>query len=694
MRAVDPAGAPVVAVDSLLTRTVTGQEISGTDASVRDALFGMRLTAVSADPADQAPRTVAVLGADPLGLAGALDRAGVSVTTYEDGAALTAATRADAGETAPDVVLAGLAAQDGEATADAVHRLTAIALDTVQTWLSEERPAGSRLVFVTRGAVEPRNADGGAIAAAAVHGLVRSAQTENPGVFGLVDLDGSQASEAALSAALRSGEPQLSLREGQVRAARLARVTTPAEPAGPTAWNADGTVLVTGGTGGLGALFARHLVGTYGVRNLLLVSRRGPEAPGATELIAELTAHGADVSVLACDVADGDAVAALVAGIPAEHPLTAVVHTAGVLDDGVIGSLTPERLSIVLRPKADAAWHLHEATRDLDLEAFIVFSSVAGALGGAGQANYAAANAALDALMQHRRTEGLPGLSLAWGPWDQASGMTGTLTDAEAERLARSGMPPLSVEQGLALFDAALTTDTALVAPVRLDLAALSAQGEVPAVLRGLVRSRTRRTAAGGSATVSGLVNRLAALPAQGRHEALLDLVRTQIAHVLGHADPASVDGTAQFRDLGFDSLTAVELRNRLSATTGLRLTATLVFDYPNAGALAAHLQDELFGTEAEAHTPLRALPPTADDPIVVVGMACRFPGGVGSPEELWRLVSDGTDAITDFPANRGWDLDSIYDPDPEHLGTSYTRSGGFLENAGEFDPAFFGMSP
>ncbi|MFI1292702.1 SDR family NAD(P)-dependent oxidoreductase, partial [Streptomyces sp. NPDC020792] len=692
--AVDPSGTPVVSVGSLVTRSVTGLDTTGTDALQRDALFGVEWT--PAPGSDTAPATVALLGTDgdPLGLAAALTGAGTTVRTYPDVAALVAATVA-ADRPAPDVVVLGVASHADEPASDAAHRLTADALDAVQSRLSDDRLAGARLVLVTRGVVDTRD-----VGAAAVHGLVRSAHTENPGALGLVDLDGTPESAAALAAALGSAEPQLALRDGRPHAARLARLAHPADTAAPTAWQADGTVLITGGTGGLGAQFARHLVDAYGVRNLLLVSRRGGDAPGTTELVAELIAHGADVTVQACDVADPDAVNALVAGIPAEHPLTAVVHTAGVLDDGVIGSLTGERLARVLRPKADAAWNLHEATRGLDLDAFVVFSSVAGVLGGAGQANYAAGNAFLDALMEHRRAAGLPGLSLAWSPWNQAGGMTETLSDTEAERLARAGMPPLAAEQGFALFDAALaadaedTTGTALVVPVRLDLAALAAQGEVPAVLRGLVRTRTRRTVAGGTVTADGLVARLTALTVEERREALLDLVRTQAALVLGHDDAASVDAAAQFRDVGFDSLTAVELRNRLSAATGLRLTATLVFDYPNAATLANHLHDELFGAETESALPVKLMPSTTDDPIVIVGMACRYPGGVDSPEDLWRLVLEGTDAITEFPANRGWDIESVYDPDPEHLGTSYTRSGGFLENAGEFDADFFGMSP
>ncbi|MFD4957005.1 SDR family NAD(P)-dependent oxidoreductase, partial [Streptomyces sp. NPDC058451] len=695
--AVDPSGTPVASVGSLLTRSVTGLDTTGTDALLRDALFGVEWT--PAQGSEAAPATVALLGTDgdPLGLAAALTGAGTTVRTYTDVAALVAATVA-ADRPAPDVVVLGIASHDDESASEAARRLTAGVLDTVQSRLSDDRLADARLVLVTRGVADTRD-----VGAAAVHGLVRSAQTENPGALGLVDLDGTPESAAALAAALGSAEPQLALRAGRphaARLARLARLARPADTAAPTAWQADGTVLITGGTGGLGAQFARHLVDAYGVRNLLLVSRRGGDAPGTTELVAELIAHGADVTVQACDVADPDAVNALVAGIPAEHPLTAVVHTAGVLDDGVVGSLTGERLARVLRPKADAAWNLHEATRGLDLDAFVVFSSVAGVLGGAGQANYAAGNAFLDALMEHRRAAGLPGLSLAWGPWNQAGGMTETLSDAEAERLTRAGMPPIAAEQGFALFDAALaagaedTTGTALVVPVRLDLAALAAQGEVPAVLRGLVRTRTRRTVAGGTVTADGLVARLTALTAEGRREALLDLVRTQAALVLGHADAASVDAEAQFRDAGFDSLTAVELRNRLSAATGLRLTATLVFDYPNAATLANHLHDELFGAETETALPARLLPSTTDDPIVIVGMACRYPGDVASPEDLWRLVLDGTDAITEFPANRGWDIESVYDPDPEHLGTSYTRSGGFLHEAGQFDADFFGLSP
>ncbi|MEV4744730.1 beta-ketoacyl synthase N-terminal-like domain-containing protein, partial [Streptomyces sp. NPDC049555] len=343
------------------------------------------------------------------------------------------------------------------------------------------------------------------------------------------------------------------------------------------------------------------------------------------------------------------------------------------------------------------AWHLHRATESLDLDAFVVFSSVAGTLGSPGQGNYAAGNAFLDALAVHRRTAGLPAVSLAWGPWARGSGMTEALSEAEIERMTRAGMPPLSVEEGLGLFDAAVTTVTEpSVLPVRLDLAAVRAQAtDVPPLLRGLVRTRALRRA-GTAAATSGLGRRLAALGAVERREALLDAVRGQIAAVLGHASAMDVDPNRAFQDLGFDSLTAVELRNRLGSVTGLRLPATLVFDYPTADALVSFLLDELFGAETapEAVTPSAVLPSVADDPIVIVGMSCRYPGGVASPEDLWRLVSDGVDAVSGFPTDRGWDLEELYHPDPAHTGTVYTREGGFLRDAAEFDPAFFGMSP
>ncbi|WP_188307023.1 type I polyketide synthase, partial [Streptomyces sp. CBMA123] len=467
----------------------------------------------------------------------------------------------------------------------------------------------------------------------------------------------------------------------------------------PRPWAADGTVLITGGTGTLGAELARHLVTARGVRHLLLAGRSGPDAPGAAALTEELTALGAEVTVAACDAADREALAALLAAVSAEHPLTAVVHAAGLLDDGVVEGLTPDRLAAVLRPKADAARHLHELTRGLDLADLVLFSSAAGVFGSPGQGNYAAANAWLDALAQHRRVAGLPTTALAWGLWAQASTMTAHLGATDRARAEQSGALTLSTPDGLALFDAALADHRALLVPVRLDTAALRARGaaELPSLLRTLLRSSVgtpaRRTAQSAQAA-DGLRARLAGLTAADRTAALLDLVNGCTAAVLGHSPADQVHAARTFRELGLDSLTAVELRNRLNTATGLRLPATLVFDHPTPGALAGHLADGLTGTGTGTATGAGTVLQAADEPIAIVGMACRFPGGVATPEELWTLLSTGTDAVAAFPADRGWDLDRLYDGIPDHPDSSRTREGGFLADAAGFDAAFFGVSP
>ncbi|HXQ00978.1 MAG TPA: SDR family NAD(P)-dependent oxidoreductase [Solirubrobacteraceae bacterium] len=456
---------------------------------------------------------------------------------------------------------------------------------------------------------------------------------------------------------------------------------------------ADGTALITGGTGRLGGLIAKHLISEHGVRNIVLVSRRGRAAPGAEELETQLLALGAQVLVEACDVADRAQLAALIDSLDLEHPLKTVVHAAGVLDDGVIQSLDGEQLDRVLAPKLDAAWHLHELTAHLDLDAFLLFSSVSGTIGGPGQANYAAGNVFLDTLAAHRRAQGLPAVSMAWGGWAEASEMTGHLSESDIARVRRAGVHAFSTEQALAAFDAARVCGEALTVPLRLDRARLrtrAREGTLPALLSGLIRASAREAA---STPSNSLVQRLHGVAAEERMRVTLDLVRSEVAVVLGHDSSAAIDVRRAFKDLGFDSLLAVELRNRLNARTGLQLPATLVFDYPSSAELARHLLEELSGAQAgtAVATSRRSM---LEEPVALVAMGCRYPGGVSSPEELWELLAAGVDAISAFPADRGWDLERLYHPDPDHPATSYVREGGFVHQLTDFDAEFFGISP
>ncbi|MCQ6253257.1 SDR family NAD(P)-dependent oxidoreductase, partial [Streptomyces malaysiensis] len=352
----------------------------------------------------------------------------------------------------------------------------------------------------------------------------------------------------------------------------------------------DGTILITGGTGNLGSLIARHLVAEHGARDLVLTSRQGPNAPGATELTNELQEHGARVRTISCDLTDRAALATLIDEI---GPLTGVVHTAGALADTTIDHLDTDALATTLTPKANAAWWLHELTQDHDLALFVVFSSVAGVLGNAGQANYAAANSFLDALITHRRRQGLPGTSLAWGWWQREGGMTAHLTQADHDRMTRDGIHGLTDAEGTTLFDTALGRGLGAVAPVKLHLPTLNRADTVPAVLRGLVRA-VRPAARQATVPAESWADRIAALVPEERDRAVLDLVRQQSARVLGHSDADRIDPGQAFKDTGFDSLTAVEFRNRVTTATGLRLPATLIFDHPTPNALAEHLLAQL----------------------------------------------------------------------------------------------------
>ncbi|MGY6654044.1 SDR family NAD(P)-dependent oxidoreductase [Amycolatopsis sp. TRM77291] len=549
-----------------------------------------------------------------------------------------------------------LPAGSSDTTAAAV--LEADSLDTtlrgLQDFLATDEPGPLVVLTAREGAAE---------------GLVRAAQAEHPGRIVLV-----RGTHADVEAALATGEPEVHADGGSLFAPRLARAGS-----GESTLDTSGTVLITGGTGGLGARLARHLVAAHGVRHLLLVSRRGADAPGARELADELGAR-----IEACDVSDREQLRDLLDR--SEPPVTGVVHAAGVLDDGVVTSLTPERVDAVYRAKATAARLLDELTGELDF--FVLFSSIAGVFGSPGQGAYSAANAELDALARRRRATGKPAQSLAWGLW--RDGMGASLSGTDRDRIGRDGFGALEPEEGLALFDAAVADGGAVLVPVRLDLAAVRDAG-VPPLLRGLVRVRTRREAARRADT--GLAGQLAGLSGSDREALLIGLVRARVAAVLGRAGADTVEPSRPFTELGFDSLTAVELRNELTAETGLRLPATLVFDHPSPAAVAAFLGAELLGAPEPAR-PAVTRRGAADEPIAIVAMSCRYPGGVRSPEELWDLVAAGTDAISPFPGGRGWDVDGIYDPEPGLPGKTYTRHGGFLHDAGEFDPEFFGISP
>jgi acyl transferase domain-containing protein/thioesterase domain-containing protein/NADP-dependent 3-hydroxy acid dehydrogenase YdfG len=581
LTATDPAGRPVLTVDSLVLRPVGPAGLGGRPRA--GELLRLGWPDLPLRPG--APAAQVVVGEPGPALAH------VAVAAkYRDLAELSRAL--DAGTAVPPVVLTSMTAAGTGAAAvhDALHRLLAGA----RSWLEDERFAGSRLVLVTRDAVAAAAPD---LVQAPLWGLLRSAQSEHPDRFALVDTDATEASARALAAALDTGEPQLVLRAGRASVPRL----TVAAGAEPVSFDRAGTVLVTGGSGNLAGVFARHLVRAHGVRHLVLAARRPDRAAG---LAAELTAQGADVVVAACDVTDPAAVRGLLAGVPAAHPLTAVIHTAGVLDDGVLTALRPGRLDAALRPKVDAALVLHELTRDLGLAAFVLFSSAAGLFGAPGQAGYAAANAFADALAQRRRAEGLPATSLAWGLWAQDGGMAGDLGGADRTRMARAGVTALSEEDGVRLFDAALGAGEAVLVPVGLDRGALRRSGDgLPPLLRGLVPAPVRRAAAGEPAAAASFGERLAGLSEEDRRTRVLELVRQEAAVVLGHASADAIDAGRPFLEAGFDSLTAVELRNRLTAATGVRLPASVVFDLATPTALAGRVAGELATDTTAAST-------------------------------------------------------------------------------------------
>ncbi len=697
LTATDTSGRSVLTADSLTLRPLDPGRLPTAPA------HGDRLFQVSWRVADQgtardvsedalAGEPWAVVGPDPLGLAAGLQYAGTTVSTYDEPVAFTEVL--EAGVPAPPVVLLTCSGPGADAaeSAVAVHEAVQRTLSALQSWLADERLADSRLAVVTGNAVAVRTGeDVTGLVQAAVWGLVRTAQTENPGRFVLVDVDDAgdgagvegEALLAAVSVAMAEDRPQVAVRGDDILVPAIvpavagATSTVPAPADAPTGeaakhdtgtpWRAEGTVLVTGGTGALGMLVARHLAGEHGVRRLLLTSRRGPKAPGVEALLADLARLGAEAEVLACDVTDREELAAVLRKVPDEHPLTAVVHTAGVVDDAVLSALVPEQVGAVLRPKVDAALNLHELTRDAALSAFVLFSSTAGVLGGPGQANYAAGNAFLDALAQHRRAQGLPATSISWGLWQEERGMTGALHRADLDRITRSGLAPMPSRTALALMDAAVSSSEPHVVAAEITMSALrqNAQaGTLPAILRDIVPSATVRRAAsahaGGGA--DSLSRQLAGRSPDERLAFFHELVRDHVADVLARGSSHAVDTTREFADLGFDSLTAVELRNRLGGVTGLRLPATLVFDYPTPDALARHLNDRIRpdtdqvpSGHAELEQLEAALSATKIDPENRAGLLKRLQSLV------WKLENDNPED-TSTGSGDGTSLDSATD--------------------------------
>nr|WP_216216674.1 type I polyketide synthase [Amycolatopsis aidingensis] len=569
LTATDPAGSPVFSVESLVLRAASALGSAGSGG--RNSLF--QLDWVPLEPAmpDDGARIVAFPGAGDLGLPALPGSTAASLTE------LVAAP-----EPVPEVVLAPVT---GDRNPAGVREATVQVLDLLQRWLAEERLRASRLVLITRGAVAGAGEQVSDLAAAAVWGLVRSAQTENPGQFQLIDIDGSTSSAEVLTGALATAEPQLLVRNGNLSLPRLAHLSTPEEDIDPLPWDRGGVVLVSGGTGGVGGVVARHVV-SRGFGRVVLVSRRGLGAPGAVELRDELVGLGAQVWVVACDVGDRGAVGELVEWLGGG--LTAVVHAAGVVGDGVVESLDGGGLGGVLRAKVDGAWNLHEATLGCGLAGFVVFSSVAGVLGAGGQGGYAAGNVFLDGLVSFRRGLGLPGVSVAWGPWVSGVGM-----EVDGRRVGGSGVGRVGVVEGMAMFDTATTTHHELVIAMRIN-AALRDRESVPPLFRGLVP--TRRSAANSSATVATrtLLDRLRGHDPAERERILTELITGYAAEVLGHADSSAVRPEHDFLESGFDSLLAVQLRNKLGETLGMTLPGTVIFDHSNPMKLAAWLHDQL----------------------------------------------------------------------------------------------------
>ncbi|SFE35912.1 type I polyketide synthase [Streptomyces mirabilis] len=711
----DTDGFPAGRLEGVRLRAADPADLNGASENARH-LYEVVWTAVPERPAEAPGTEWAVVGdpSDPevAGALRGLAAAGTHVRSGAGGADVHGTGGADvSGAGGVDVLVRFWPRPAaGAEPAAMAQELAAAALAELRALIAlpqDEAPA--RTMWVTRGAVGAADEDTvPGLAQSVLWGLARSARAEHPELgLTLLDLDDSDPADALPTAATHAEEPELAFRAGTLLAPRLVRARnrdatgTPVvlDLIGrPTLVPTDGTVLITGGLGAVGRHVAR-LLAEHGVPRLLLTSRQGSDDPRAAEVAAELTALGAEIEVAACDIGDAAAVADLLGRIGEESPLRGVVHCAGVLADGVVAELTPERLAEVLHPKVDGAAHLHRLTADARLDLFLLVSSAAGVVGNAGQGNYAAANVFLDQLAHHRRALGLPGVSLSFGAW---AGEGLAVAHADLDRMARLGHRALTPDQGRELVELALRQGAPHLVAWALDLprlretvatAATTGGGGTAALWRSLLPApRTGRS--GGD----GLADRLARLPEAERAERVLALVREEISRALGLRSTESVRPDQPLRELGMDSVTAVELRNRIGARIGAKLPATLLFDHPTAARLAAHLLSTALAAgdrTTPATRPTRATTPASDEPVALVAMACRLPGGVSDPEGLWNLVAEGRDAVGPFPAER-WDVAALYDPDPDAVGKSYAREGGFLndDDLTSFDAGFFGITP
>ncbi|MHC3820628.1 SDR family NAD(P)-dependent oxidoreductase [Streptomyces sp. DT9] len=548
----------------------------------------------------------------------------------------------------------------------------------------------------TRGAVSTGPSDPAPDpASAAVWGAGRAAAVEHPRTWGgLVDLpprwDGR--ARERLAAVLTGGrdEDQVAIRSAAVFARRLVRARRPAT--GRRSYQPHGSVLITGGTGALGRRLARRLA-EGGAEQVILLSRHGGDPDEMAALAAELREAGSELTAATCDVTDRSALAALLDGIGGDRPLSAVFHAAGVCELGPLKDLGPGDLPDLMAAKAEGARILDELLADTPLDAFVLFSSISATWGVADHGAYGAANAFLDALAAGRRARGLTATSVAWGPWSGG----GMIAPDQREILAATGLPLLDPDRALRALDVVLDHDETAVAVADVDWErfgpVFTATRPSPLLSELVAAPQDPAVPGDPGRPAPALRARLLELPDEAQRELVQDLVREHTAKVLGHSDPKALATDRAFKDLGFDSLTAVGLRDRLAKALGTRLPTTLVFDHPTPALLAEHLRGEVLGEQPanDDGAPVRAS--AADEPLAIVGMACRLPGDIGGPEALWRLLMDGGDAIGALPTDRGWDIESLYDPDADRHGTSYTRAGGFLHRAAEFDHEFFGIS-